>query len=85
MGQSSVIQSCSICVRLSSMLALTLAIPRLVLLTAVELIALGTCCLAHSGADASTPPASWRRAVLAAIIPSCTRVALLCVGFWVCI
>ena len=69
---------------LPKMLALALAIPRLVLLTGVELIALGTCYLAQFGADSSTPLASWRRSMIAAVIPSCTRVALLCVGFWVC-
>ena len=67
---------------LSRAAALALAVPRLAVLTAVEVVAMGACILAQAGADASRPLAPWRRSVIQAVVPSCTRVALLCVGFW---
>jgi len=67
---------------LSRAAALALAVPRLAVLTAVEVVAMGACILAQAGADASRPLAPWRRSLIQAVVPSCTRVALLCVGFW---
>ena len=62
------------------------ALPRLTVLTAVELLSAAVCTLAAFGTDREQPLANeapWRRRLVETVVPPCTRVALMCVGFWV--
>ena len=62
-----------------------LAVPRVLLLTVVEVIAAAACLVAQAGADPSQPLSRWRRGIITGVVPGCTRVALMCAGFWVLI
>ena len=59
-----------------------LAVPRLAVLTAAEILAAAACAVAAAGADDARPLARWRRVLVAGVVPACTRVMLACVGFW---
>ena len=59
-------------------LALLLFPPRFVIMFAAELLAFTACIIAGFGAE--LPLAPWRRALVQAVVPACSRVVLATVG-----